>query len=258
MPIFDEVSRTATAIDLILWDVATNRTIVAEIKTGQNTITDFSIHDGCSFMTTNDDLLCIKDTALNRASIQLLFSLYVLATRYGVDVEGAVVIRTMASAGTRGNKYVCPNPNKSCSTVQIYKLRTWIRESGVQLRIYACIVRCRLHQLYQRMAGSARKKGYDREEDEQMCGLITDELRFLRGLAGKASNLDALIRRRSNFAKPPTSSKSISARDDQKITRKGHACESSQTVDISRLREQIRDYIWAPHCDYDEWFTDSL
>jgi hypothetical protein len=100
LPIFDETIKTATAVDLILWDYDHDKILLGEVKTGSNNVVDYNAHDGRSFMTTLHSTFCIKDTALNRAVVQLLFALYIISSRYDVNIDGAVVIRSSSVKNT--------------------------------------------------------------------------------------------------------------------------------------------------------------
>lgn len=137
--IYDEWLKIATNVDLIVWDTVRMKGIAVEIKTGHNQQTDYNAHDGLTFMTTKHPSYCIKDTALNRAAIQLLMSLTILAKRYDVSIEEGAVIRTASSSTGKGKDKVINT--KLC---QIYKIPIWMADKPCQHMLFDRFVSSRI------------------------------------------------------------------------------------------------------------------
>jgi len=164
--IYDEWLRMATNIDMIAWDISAQKGIAVEMKTGHNAQTNYDAHDGITYMTTEHAAYCIKDTALNRAAIQLLIPLIVLKRRYGVDMEEAVIVRTASATA-------CTSSDKGAQSVvstkycQLYKIPMWMANNACQNMLFR---RC----IHQRVLDiTSNKKICSPEERVSLC----DEVR---------------------------------------------------------------------------------
>jgi len=139
--IYDELLKIATCIDAIGWDYANNVGLLIELKTGNNEIENYDAHDGRSYISIMSNSVCLKDTALNRAAIQLLYPLIVIAKRYNIDMDGAIVIRTSAGVpkGVPEEYSKAMRNMRTTKSTQIYKIPTCAISDECQNAIYETI-----------------------------------------------------------------------------------------------------------------------
>jgi hypothetical protein len=144
--IVDTHLKFATNIDVVLWDCDKDLGVLGEIKTGHNSQINYDAHDGMSFMQTNHPTLRVPDTALNRASIQLLVSLLFLSKRYDIQFDCALIIRT--SSACKDNRISGGAPEKkrrkietTTNVVQLYRIPSWMLKKECQNMIYGNMIR---------------------------------------------------------------------------------------------------------------------
>lgn len=104
-PVYDEHLSLATKVDLVAWDVEGGDGVLVELKTGHNAQVDYGAHDGYSYFTTHHPGYCVQDSALNRARLQLLVPLAIIARNYGVQIERALVVRSACRSEDAGGSW---------------------------------------------------------------------------------------------------------------------------------------------------------
>ena len=122
--IYNELLTIATNVDMIAWDIKNSKGLIVEIKTGHNAQTNYNAHDGVSYLSIDHEGICMKDTALNRASIQLLFPLIFVRQLYGIDMDGGLIIRTASQVAEGQEKDTTPQFRQNSKSPQGSKANT--------------------------------------------------------------------------------------------------------------------------------------
>lgn len=136
--VHDERIMIATAFDLIAWDVRNNLSVAIELKTGHNTFDNYDEHDGRSYFVTNNETLCIKDTALNRAVLQTVLGCLFSNRMMGCEPDAAIILRT--------GSYTQTAASQSCQT-DVLLNRSGLRASDQKKKLSAKIT-TRIVQIY--------------------------------------------------------------------------------------------------------------
>jgi hypothetical protein len=147
---------------MVGWDVQNSKGFLVELKTGFNEVFDYDAHDGESYMRMPYGPICAKDTALNRAAVQLLFPLIVLEKRYGIHMDGALVFRTASvgdeSSTAQKTAKTQTQPRRSTQMTQMYSMPTWCLDWDCQDAIYDAILTNGLEKLVGSRVSQAKRQ----------------------------------------------------------------------------------------------------
>lgn len=117
--IFDECTGLATAIDILAWDIAAGTSVAVEVKTGHNNQTNYSSVRGNAHFRPPMEI--VPDSALNRAATQLLMSVLIIARRYDVQIDRAIILRPLSGK----------------NEVQLYEMPPWALNHTMQQNMYS-------------------------------------------------------------------------------------------------------------------------
>lgn len=90
LAIYDEESKVATAIDVVVFDIVKKELIIIELKTGYE-------NEEYGDLEEDDrmDLINVKNSPRNRHMLQLLWMCLILKKKYGIHVDDAYILRVL-------------------------------------------------------------------------------------------------------------------------------------------------------------------
>lgn len=88
--IYDEDSKVATAIDILVFDIRKNEMIMLELKTGYETEEYGELEED-----ERMDMINIKNSPRNRHSLQLLWMVLILKKKYDIKIDDALILRIL-------------------------------------------------------------------------------------------------------------------------------------------------------------------